>query len=86
MKAKILGAAAAVGSFLAFAPKAFAQAITPVPQSVPAEMEQLAVDGVVSVQQGFFDIVGLIWPYVLILILGFLAIRFGMRMIWRRGV
>jgi len=86
MKAKILGAVSAVGAFLAMAPKAFAQAITPVPASVPAEMKQLAVDGVVSVQEGFFDIVALIWPYVLILILGFLAIRFGMRMIWRRGV
>lgn len=86
MKAKLLGIAAGVTGFLAMAPKAFAQAITPAPQAVPAEMQQLAVDGVVSVQQGFFDIVGLIWPYVLILVLGFLAIRFGMRMIWRRGV
>lgn len=85
MKAKILGGLSVVGGFLAFAPKAFAQAITPVPQEIPAEMEQLAVDGVVSIQQGLFDVVALVWPYVLVLILGFLVIRVAMRMIFRKG-
>jgi hypothetical protein len=85
MKTKILGALAGVGTFLAAAPAVFAQAITPAPQAIPPAMEQLAVDGVVSVQQGFFSVVALVWPYVLVLILGFLAIRYGMSMIFRRG-
>jgi len=85
MKAKIVGAITGVGAFLASAPAVFAQAITPNPVAVPAEMTQLAVDGVVTVQEGFFSIVGLIWPYVLLLIVGFLAIRYGMSMIFRRG-
>jgi len=84
MKGKILGALGTVGAFLSMGVgKAFAQ--TPTVATVPTEMTQLAVNGVASVQEGFFSVVGLIWPYVLILILGFLAIRYGMSMIFRRG-
>jgi hypothetical protein len=86
IKVKVLTAVSGAVAFLATAPHAFAQAITPVPVEVPTEMKQLALDGVVSIQQGFFSIVALVWPYVLILVLGFLAIRFGMGMIHRRGV
>ena len=84
-KARIAGAVAVVGAFLAATPKAFAQAITPVPVAVPTEAKQLAADGVHTIYEAFVGTLQDNWPTVLGLIVLFLGIRYAMSMIFRRS-
>lgn len=78
---KIVAGFGAVVAALSAPFVAFAQ--TPTITEVSSDSTQLLVNGAASYQEGLFDIAALIWPYVLTIMLFFLAIRFGMG--WLKG-
>jgi hypothetical protein len=73
---KVGAVVAAVGGALTLTGAVFAQ--TPTVTTPSAEAQQLLVNGVASIQATLFSIAGVIWPYVLGVLLFFLVIRFGM--------
>lgn len=73
---RIAVAVGGVATALLATGKVFAQ--TPTITTPSADAQQLLVNGVASIQSTLFSIAGVIWPYVLGVLLFFLVIRFGM--------
>lgn len=73
---KVLATVAAVAGSLMLVTNVFAQ--TPTITTPSADAQQLLVNGMASIQATLFAIAGVVWPYVLGVLLFFLVIRFGM--------